>query len=439
MILIILAVAAAVVFPMNSGLLGNKPIKLGLDLMGGVHMVYQADLSQIPADERGAAIEADITAIRSRVDAFGVTEPVIQKQGDDRILVQLPGISEVEKAKAVIGQTAILEFGELVTDENDPNIKWTNDLGKWKPATGVINGEQKVLTSSYFKQNTYMTTNEFGQIILAFEWDAEGSQLSGQVTQRLLNKPLGIFSGDEALKGDDDRPIAPYVRAQITESGVVEGLSQSEATLLSQLLNAGRISVPLTPIYEQTVSPVIGADFVDMAVKAGIIGLILVMLFMILYYRLPGVLASLALVFYALIVLAIFKLWPVTLSLAGLGGFVLSLGMAVDANVLIFERMKEEIRMGRTLGAAIEAGFKQAWSAIFDSNVTTIISCVVLLLLANTIVASAPVMGFAITLIIGVLVSMFTAIIVTRTLLRLFVGTQVSQKISLFTLYAGGK
>jgi preprotein translocase subunit SecD len=160
---------------------------------------------------------------------------------------------------------------------------------------------------------------------------------------------------------------------------------------------------------------------------------------MILYYRLPGLLASLALVFYALIVLAIFKLWPVTLSLAGLGGFVLSLGMAVDANVLIFERMKEEIRMGRTLGAAIEAGFKRAWSAIFDSNVTTIISCVVLLLLANTIVASAPVMGFAITLIIGVLVSMFTAIIVTRTLLRLFVGTQVSQKISLFTLYAGGK
>ncbi len=437
-ILIIFALAAAVVFPISNGALGNRPMKLGLDLMGGVHILYQADLSDIPAAERDEAIDSDVTAIRSRIDVFGVSEPVIQRQGSDWILVQLPGISDVDKAKEVIGQTAILEFGELA-DENDPAVKWTNELGSWKPATGVINGEQKELNSSYFKQNTYVTTGDFNQIVLAFEWDAEGSQLSGQITQRMLNQPLGIFSGDGALTGDDDEPIAPIIRAQITERGIIEGLSQQEATQLSQLLNAGRIAVPLTPIYEQTVSPIIGADFVNMAVKAAVIGLILVMLFMILYYRLPGVLASLALIFYALIVLAIFKLWPVTLSLAGLGGFVLSLGMAVDANVLIFERVKEEIRMGRTLGAAIEAGFKRAWKAIFDSNVTTLIACVVLLVLANTIVASAPVMGFAVTLIIGVVVSMFTAIIVTRTLLRLFIGSRVSHKTALFTLYSGGK
>jgi preprotein translocase subunit SecD len=438
-ILALLVIAAVTVFPIDKGLLAGKGVTLGLDLKGGVHIVYLADLSGIDPSERAAAMDADVAAIRSRVDIFGVTEPVIQKQGEDRILVELPGISDVERAKAVIGQTAILEFGERVADENDPDIKWTNEFGKWKPAVGIVNGEELELTSAYFKQNTYITTDNLGKLILAFEWDDTGKQLSGQITQRLIGQPLGIFSGDEALKGDDGLPIAPTVQAQITTSGIIEGLSQAEATQLSQLLNAGRIEVPLSPIYEQTVSPVIGADFVNMAVKAGIIGVILVMLFMIIYYRLPGFLASLALIFYAFVVMSIFKLVPVTLTLAGLGGFVLSLGMAVDANVLIFERMKEEIRAGRTLGAAIEAGFKRAWSAIFDSNVTTIIACIVLFILGNTIVASGPVMGFALTLGIGVIVSMFTAIVVTRTLLRLFIGTQISRKVSLFTMYSGGK
>lgn len=438
-ILLILAIAAAVVLPVDKGLLLGRPIKLGLDLKGGVHLVYQADLSGIPEADRAGALDADITAIRSRVDVFGVTEPVIQKQGEDRILVELPGISDVDKAKAVIGQTAILEFGELATDPNDPAIKWRNELGNWKPATGTINGQEKALTSAYFKQNTYVGTDNLGRIVLHFEWDSEGAQLSSQITQRLIGKPLGIFSGDHALLGDDGKPIAPTVQAQITDQGIIEGLSQNEATQLSKLLNAGRISVPLNLIYEQTVSPVIGADFVSMAVRAGIIGIILVMLFMIIYYRLPGLLASIALAIYAVIVLAVFKLIPVTLSLAGIGGFILSLGMAVDANVLIFERMKEELFMGRTLGAAIEAGFKRAWSAIFDSNVTTVIACIVLILLASNIVASGPVMGFAVTLLIGVLVSMFSAIVVTRTFLRLFIGSRVSRRVALFTMYTGGK
>jgi preprotein translocase subunit SecD len=172
---------------------------------------------------------------------------------------------------------------------------------------------------------------------------------------------------------------------------------------------------------------------------AGLIGIILVMLFMIVYYRLPGVLASLALIFYGSLVLALFKLIPVTLTLAGLGGFVLSIGMAVDANVLIFERMKEELRIGRTFGAAIEAGFNRAWTAIRDSNVTTFIVCGILYWLGSSIVASAPVMGFALTLFIGVAVSMFTAIVVTRTLLRLFVGTRLTRRSSLFTIYSGKK
>jgi preprotein translocase subunit SecD len=200
------------------------------------------------------------------------------------------------------------------------------------------------------------------------------------------------------------------------------------------LLNAGRIPLPLTPVYDQTVSPILGADFIDMSVKAGIIGIILVMLFMVAYYRLSGVLASLALLFYGALVLALFKLIPVTLTLAGLGGFILSIGMAVDANVLIFERMKEEIRAGRTLGAAIEAGFNRAWTAIRDSNVTTFIVCGILYWVGNSIVGGAPVKGFAVTLFIGVAVSMFTAIVVTRTLLRLFVGSRLARRTSLFSV-----
>jgi len=439
-ILVLAALAAAVVFPMDSGLLGNKAIKLGLDLKGGVHIVYQADLTEIPEDERDEAMDSDVAAIRSRVDVFGVTEPIIQRQGEDRILVQLPGISDVDKAKTVIGQTAILEFGELTT-EGDPDVKWTNSYGSWKPAVATVDGEELELTSSYFQQNTYVTTNNLGQIILAFQWDDTGTQLSEEITGRLYasQEPLGIFSGDSALLGDDDKPIAPLVNAVISDSGIIEGLSQTEATQLSQLLNAGRIPVPLTPIYEQTVSPVIGADFVNLAVTAAIIAFILVMVFMIIYYRVPGVMASIALLFYGLLILAIFKLFSVTVTLAGLGGFVLSLGMAVDANVLIFERMKEELKLGRTLGAAMEAGFKRAWSAIFDSNVTTIIACIVLLILSNTIVASAPVMGFAVTLMIGVIVSMLTAIVVTRTLLRLIMGGKKSANLALYTNNAGGK
>ena len=193
------------------------------------------------------------------------------------------------------------------------------------------------------------------------------------------------------------------------------------------------------PRYQDEISATRGTITVDMAITAGLIGMILVMLFIIVYYRIPGILASLALIFYGTLVMALFKLIPVTLTLAGIGGFILSLGMAVDANVLIFERMKEELRTGRTLGAAIEAGFDRAWTAIRDSNVTTIIVCLILYWVGSSIIAGEPVMGFALTLCIGVVVSMFTAIVVTRTLLRLFVGTPLTQWTWLFSPYLGRK
>lgn len=433
----ILALFAFAVSALAYPLFGREDMRLGLDLQGGIHIVYKADLSNVEPGEEASIMEGVIAVLSNRINPLGVTEPVIQKQGQDRILVQLPGLSITDKEKERLSRVALLEFGELVADEEE--AKWENELGRWKPATAVIGGEEKELTSQYFKENTYVSQDSMGRILLVFEWDEEGSQLSEEITSRLINQPLGIFEGDNALLGEDGLPIAPIVRSTIRDRGQIEGLSLNEATSLSAQLNAGRLPVPLEILYDQTVSPILGASFVDMSVKAGIIGILIVMLFMIIYYRLPGVLASLALIFYGALVLALFKLIPVTLTLAGLGGFVLSIGMAVDANVLIFERMKEEFRTGRTLGAAIETGFNRAWTAIRDGNVTTLIVCGILYWLGSSIVASAPVMGFALTLGIGVTISMFTAIVVTRTLLRLFIGTRLGQQTSLFSVYSGKK
>ena len=436
-LIIILALFAfaicALIFPM----FGRQEMRLGLDLQGGLHIVYKADLSSVESGGEADAMEGVRLVLENRINPLGVTEPVIQKQGSDRILVELPGLSITDKEKERLSRVALLEFGELAADEEE--AKWENELGRWKPAAAVIDGEEKTLTSRYFKENTQVGMDSLRGIELHFWWDEEGAELSKIITERLIDKPLGIFEGDNSLLGEDGKPIAPIVRSVITDRGVITGLSRDEATDLSQQLNAGRLPVPLEILYDQTVSPILGADFIDMSLKAGVIGIILVMLFMIIYYRLPGVLATLALIFYGALVLALFKLIPVTLTLAGLGGFILSIGMAVDANVLIFERMKEEFRTGRALGAAIEAGFNRAWTAIKDSNVTTFIVCGILYWLGSSIVVSAPVMGFALTLFIGVAVSMFTAIVVTRTFLRLFVGTRLARRTWLFSVYTGRK
>ncbi|MFH1662342.1 MAG: protein translocase subunit SecD [Chloroflexota bacterium] len=429
-IIVIFTLSLLTLLPIDKGLLGGKEILLGLDLQGGIHLVFQADLSGVEAGKEDEIIDGVVAVIANRINPLGVTEPVIGKQGTDRIVVELPGLDITDVQKERIGRTALLEFRELVIEDGEE---------KWIPTTGTIDGEEKVLNSSYFKKNTFVTRNDFGNIFLVFEWNEEGSQLSEQITSRLLGKPLGIYEGDGPLIGEDGYPIAPIIQAVITDRGQVEGLSMNEATELSKQLNAGRLPVPLSIIYEETVSPALGADFVELSAKAGIIGIVLVMLFMTLYYRLPGLVASLALIFYGVVMLALFKLIPVTLTLAGIGGFVLSIGMAVDANILIFERMREELQAGRTLGAATKAGFNRAWTAIRDSNITTFIVCLILIWVGSQIVAGAPVQGFGFTLLIGVAVSMFTAIIVTRTLLRLFVGSKIAKRTDLFSPYLGRK
>ncbi len=434
-ILLLFVLALLVVFPIDQGVLGKKGIRLGLDLQGGTRIVYSANVSGIAPGDVGSAIDGAIAVLENRINPLGVTESSVRKLGSDEILVEIPGKSLTDKEKENLGNVALLEFGELVS--GNETAKWDDELGKWKPATGVIDGQTKELTSQYFNEKTYIRQGNLGEILLIFEWDKEGSQLSEQITSRLIDKPLGIFESDQPLLGEDGRPIAPYVRSTITDRGQIEGLSPNDATRLSKQLNAGRLPVPLQRTGdEKNVEPWLGEDFVSKSVKAGIIGVLVTMLFMTIYYRVSGLMASLALVYYAVLTLAIFKLFGVTLTLAGIGGFVLSVGMAIDANVLIFERMKEEMWGGRSLGSALDAGFRRAWPAIWDSNITTILAGAILYWLGSSnIVASDMAKGFAVTLIIGVAVSMFTAIMVTRTFLRPFVGTGLAQHTSLFAPY----
>ena len=282
------------------------------------------------------------------------------------------------------------------------------------------------LTGSHFLPESKVEFDQLGQPRVAFELNDEGAILFEQITKRNLGKLLAIFLDNNCIS-------APRVQAVLDKGeGVITGIgSVDEAQLLAIQLNAGALPVDLELVTQQTVDPTLGADAVHKSLIAGIVGLALLLLFMILYYRFPGVIACVALIIYVAIVMAIFKLVPITLTLAGIAGFIISLGMAVDANVLIFERMKEELRHGRTAGAATEVGFSRAWPAIRDGNITTFIVCAIVYWFGQTFAAS-QVMGFALTLFIGVAVSMFTAIVITRTFLRLFAGTRISAKPWLF-------
>jgi preprotein translocase subunit SecD len=421
-ILILTLVALAVVWPQKPGnyipggdaLPGNPGIhlgsfvrqgaKLGLDLQGGTQLTLQADLSQVPADQQSAAMQGVLNVIERRVNAYGVAEPEIQQLGSDRIIVQLPGLKDTEQAKQLIGQTAKLEFKEQ------------DATGNWIPSTGQLNGQTVALTGAYLapgRQQVTFTGNA-GLPQVAFQFNSDGATLFSQITQRLLGKPLGIFLDGQMVSD-------PTVQAVLSDSGVITGLSLDQAKLLALQLNAGALPVPVSIQSESTVDATLGADSVHKSIVAGELALLVVVLFMLLYYRLPGLAASCALIVYALVTLAIFKLIPVTLTLAGIAGFILSVGMAVDANILIFERMKEELRSGKTIAAAIRAGEDRAWPSIRDSNTSTLITCAVLYIFGQQFGATI-IMGFALVLGIGVVVSLFSAIFVTRTFLEVLLS-----------------
>jgi preprotein translocase subunit SecD len=422
------------VIPLDRNVFGREGLRLGLDLAGGSYLVYQADLTDVEPGTADEIMDGVKGVIEKRIDALGITEPIIQVQsqeGNYNIAIQLPGVADIERAKEMVGLFTVLEFREQDSE------------GNWVAANGTVtvDDEEKELTlsSRYFKDYTYVTVSQTtAEALLIFEMDETGAQLFKQISTRLMGKPLAIFLGDEPLRGEDGQIIAPTVQAVIEDSGQITGLGLTDAQELKRVLNAGRIDIPLgrwadgefepsVPLYERTVDATLGQDSIEKSILAAGIGIVLLLVFMILYYRLPGLMACLSLAVYGAVLLSIFKLWPtgaITLTLPGLAGFIVSLGMAVDANVLIFERMKEELRGGRSLGAAVEAGFSRAWPAIRDSNITTFIACIVLIWLGGTL-GAFMVRGFAVTLLIGVALSMFTAIVVTRTFLRLLVGSKV--------------
>jgi preprotein translocase subunit SecD len=488
--------------------MGREEMRLGLDLKGGVHLVYKAQFSaNATDDEQSNAMDAMILKITQRIDKFGVTEPVIQKIGTDRIMIQLPGFTDINAAKSLVEQTGFLEFREVETDAAG-NVKYLKDYTSanatafFKPAeTGNRIFVGQADGKGYSQPVVFLTKDASGlhysdadgnpvdssnltkygdspswivsrgddgtpltggllsdaQVVfssststipeISITWDDTGAKVFDQIALRLHDPQgnqgdynykyvLGIFL-DNALIS------APKINAsQFEGKGIISGkFTVDSAQELATLLKSGSLPMPLQKptLFQEKVSATLGAEFVEKSILAGVIGMALVMIFMIAYYRIPGLMSSLGLIFYATLTLAIFKLWPITMSLGGIGGFVVSLGIAVDANVLIFERMKEEFRMGRTLGASIEAGFHRAWSAIWDSNVTTFIACIILFWLGNSAMHNAAVIGFAVTLFIGAIVSMFSAVLVTRTLLRAIAGTGLAKKPGLFTVTGGKK
>ena len=388
--IIALVIAAAVVII-------KKPTKLGLDLVGGSRIVLEAQTTDTIAKITPDMMSSLQFAIENRVNALGVAETVVQQTGEKRLLVEIPNISDPAKAKEFLGETAELEFKKPLDNQYGAT--------GWAP-TGLTGKDVK---------KALISTNPGGQWVVSLEFNDKGTKKFGQLTQELVGKPMAIFfNGDMQSAPVIQEPILGG-HAQI--SGGDSGFAYEEAKKMVDLLNAGALPVPAKIIEESLVGPTLGADSIAKSKTAGIIGIGLVMIFMLLYYRLPGAIADVALIIYSLLVFAVFKIVPVTLTLAGIAGFILSIGMAVDANILIFERTKEELNAGRTLFTAINAGFDRAFTSIFDSNMTTIITCVILYFLGTSIIK-----GFALTLIIGVLISMFTAITVTKNFMHLLFG-----------------
>ena len=404
----------------------RKEMRLGLDLQGGTRLLLQAT---VPSDFTGnvsEAVDGTIAVLRRRVDASGLAEAEITRQGQTRISVQLPGLTP-EQARSLLGRTAQLRFCEPATADAS-QVGTCDAEGQWMQATGDLKGQRGALTGRYLKSNSAVGFDSRGLPQVLFNFDGDGGELFQQITTRQLGKNIAIFLDKELL-------TAPVVQAVISDSGVITDMPLERARELVVQLNAGALPLELSVLQEQNVDATLGVDSVQRSVLAGQIGLLLVVLFMILYYRFPGVLAAGALLIYTIVTLAIFKLLPVTLTLAGIGAFVLSVGMAVDANVLIFERMKEEMRAGRSYVAAIEAGFSRAWPSIRDSNASTLITCGILFVLGGGVrlpflgTFDAPlVQVFAITLAIGVGVSLFSAITVTRIFLGAFVGTAIARR-----------
>ena len=403
-------------------------MRLGLDLQGGTRLVLEAD-PQYQGDIN-QALDGARRVIEDRVNAYGVSESEVNRLGGRRMEVQLPGV-DPESARNLVGRTAKLDFRVAKAAASGGVERDASGEIVWVPAQGVIDGQAKALTGEFLKPNAFISADSVGRPAVDIEFNGTGADLFEQITARLATQPsleqrlLGIFLDDKPVSTPQVRERIPGGRAQIT------GVSREEGRTLAIQLNAGALPVSLTVVQQNDVDATLGEDTVLNTVRAGEIALLAVAVFMIAYYRLPGVMAAVALLIYTVVLLAIFKLVPVTITLAGIAAFVLSVGMAVDANILIFERMKEELRSGRSLQSSIDAGFARAWPSIRDSNVSTLITSGILFWFGDQFAASL-VKGFALTLAIGVILSMITAISVSRTFLHLVIGTPLARRLWLF-------
>jgi len=407
------------------------PFKLGLDLAGGSHLIYEADVSGIAANEVDDLMSTLRDVIERRVNIFGVSEPIVQVEKSSfvtdepiqRLVVELPGVTDVAQAIEEIGKTPLLEF-KLVDQEALTTQTSLENMASGSSSTIGIgnirqNGEEVQpyidtgLTGRYLEsaQLEFAGQNSQSGIsnepIVSIRFNSEGAELFKEITTNNVNENLAIFLDGELIS-------APNINEPISGGNAIisGGFDPDEAKALAQNLNFGALPVPIELQSTQTIGASLGEEVLDKGVKAGIIGLSLVIAFMLLWYRLPGVVAVLALLMYVAVMLALFKLIPVTLTAAGLAGFVLSVGMAVDANVLVFERLKEEYRNGKGSRDAAREGFARAWSAIRDGNITSILSAIILFWFGTSLVK-----GFALVFGIGVIMSMLTALLVTRTLL----------------------
>jgi preprotein translocase subunit SecD len=400
--------------PVTNFVVEKFPLKLGLDLQGGSQLVLETKMDSIGQDDKDSALESARTVIERRVNLYGVSEAIVQssKVGEQRrILVELPGLKDASEAAQLIGKTALLEFREVPASPSGEASEAAFLAIFNATPTGLTGADLKRATPSF---NQAMTGRS-GPVV-QIEFTSEGSKKFADLTKRNVGKQIPIFL--------DGTPIsAPVVNQEIIGgNAVIEGLSVEESKNLAIQLNAGALPVPIQIIEQRQIGPTLGQESINKSLVAGVIGLAIVMVYMALYYGYFGIIADIALVIYALIVLMIFKTGlfvpqlVVTLTLAGIAGFILSVGMAVDANILIFERMKEELRWGKNKKTALELGFSRAWSSIWASNVSSLMTAAILYFFGTSLVK-----GFAVTLAIGVLVSMFTAIVVTRTLLRLIV------------------
>ena len=388
--------------------------KLGLDLQGGLRVEYQA----LPKDGQSPTVESmgvikDI--IERRVNTTGVSEPVVLTQGADRVVIELPGVTDVDSVRKLVGQTGRLDFVPLGTTQ-------VNEGQVLDPKVNppLFSGDQISSAAVGRAQN--------GGLTVDFTLKDEGSKLFGDFTSQHIGQYFAITLDGAVISAPVIRSAIPNGQVQI-EAGGLGGFSSKDANELVTVLKFGSLPFPIQELSSEQISATLGEQFLNQSLLAGFIGIALVIVFMLLYYRLPGLVASFALIYYTLVVLAIFRLIPVTLTLAGIAGFVLSVGMAVDANILIFERMKEELRAGKSLPAAVEAGFNRAWNSILDSNVSSLITATILYAFGSSVIR-----GFALVLIIGVLVSMFSAIVVTRTIMRVVVRQDWARKPSLYGL-----